>query len=63
MELGFVNGHRLNVGTRRQRRLDRAAWWFNQMRRAVDHALDWQCAPDAPPEQTWLPATRREARV
>ena len=63
MELGFVNGSRLRPATRRQRRLQRAAWWFNQMRQVVDHALDWHGAPDAPPEQTWLPGTRREVRV
>jgi hypothetical protein len=27
---------------RSQRRLQRASWWFDQMRRAVDSAEDWQ---------------------
>jgi hypothetical protein len=63
MELGFANGSRLRSVTRRQRRLQRAAWWFSQMRQAVDRALDWQGAPSPRPEQTWLPGTRREARV
>ena len=63
MELGFANGSRLSPVTRRQRRLQRAAWWFSQMRQAVDRALDWQGKSSPRPEQTWLPGTRREARV
>ena len=27
---------------RSQRRLQRASWWFDQMRRAVDSVGDWQ---------------------
>ncbi len=27
---------------RSQRRLQRASWWFDQMRRAVDSADEWQ---------------------
>ena len=63
MELGFVDRNRLSVVARRQRRLHRAAWWFSQMRQAVDHALDWHNSPEARPEQTWLPGARREVRV
>jgi hypothetical protein len=32
-------------------------WWFQQMHQLVDRALDWQPAPPARPEQTWLPGT------
>ncbi len=40
---------------RRQRRLPSAHWWFDQMRKAVDEAIDWQPAPSARPEQKdWL---------
>ncbi len=47
MELGFGSGRKLRPTTRRQRRLERAAWWFDQMRQAVDRALDWQAmSPD-----------------
>lgn len=63
MELGFANGTRLTPATRRQRRMQRAAWWFDQMRQAVDHAFDWSTPPLPRPEQTWLPGTRRKARV
>lgn len=63
MELGFGTTRQLRPAPRRQLRLERAAWWFAQMRRAVDRAMDWQSAPAGPPQQTWLPGTRREVRV
>jgi len=38
----------------RQRRVARARWWFSQMRRAVDEAIEWKPAsPQA--NQTRLP--------
>ncbi len=40
---------------RRQRRLPSAHWWFDQMRKAVDEAIDWQPAPSGRrPEQANL---------
>jgi hypothetical protein len=55
MELGLSTAQRLaNSLNHRQRRLSRSRWWFAQMRRAVDTALDWQPAPPARPEQTWF---------
>jgi hypothetical protein len=69
MELGFASARRPSPETRRQRRLQRAAWWFNQMRQAVDRALDLQprsfthTSHFAPPTQTWFPGTHREVRV
>ena len=38
-------------------------WWFRQMHQIVDRAFDWQPAPPARPEQTWLPGTHRQVRV
>lgn len=32
-------------------RQTRATWWFNQMRRIVDGALDWTPSQQARPEQ------------
>jgi hypothetical protein len=37
-----------------EQRRRRAQWWFAQMRRVVDHALDWRAAPAPRPEQTYL---------
>jgi hypothetical protein len=34
-------------------------WWFHQMHQIVDRAFDWQPAPPARPEQSWLPGTHR----
>ncbi len=48
MELGFGGGRMQRPTTRRQRRLERAAWWFAQMRQAVDRALDWQAMSPGP---------------
>ena len=33
----------------------RAAWWFGQMRKAVNAAVEWKPAPLARPEQTYIP--------
>ena len=38
----------------RQRRAARARWWFSQMRRVVDEAMEWKPAVIRP-EQTHLP--------
>ena len=54
MELGFEAARALRPPTRQQRRLLRARWWFEQMHRVVDRACDWQSAPSARPEQSYL---------
>jgi hypothetical protein len=54
MELGLGKARVCNSTNRRQRRLGRANWWFQQMREVVDKALDWQPAPPARPEQIWF---------
>ncbi len=38
-------------------------WWFQQMHQLVDRALDWQPAPPAGPEQTWLPGTHHHVSI
>ena len=48
---------------RRQRRLPSAHWWFDQMRKAVDEAMDWQPAPAARPAQTHLSLATGQAEV
>jgi hypothetical protein len=57
----------LELGLARSRRVrqpsppPRAAWWIQQMRKAVSEAIEWQPVPEARPEQVWfrLPARRR----
>jgi hypothetical protein len=64
MELGFNGARTVNFAPQhRQQKLHRAKWWFAQMRRAVDSALDWQPTPAARPEQTWFPEQRGEIRL
>jgi hypothetical protein len=48
-----------NYVTRRQRRLNRAQWWFQRMRQIVDRAVDWQPTPPPRPEQIWFPGSYR----
>jgi hypothetical protein len=55
MELGLGNARRCPSASRRQRKSTRAHWWFERMREAVDHALDWRPAPPARPEQIYFP--------
>ena len=43
---------------RRQMLRSRAAWWFHQMRRAVDSAIEWHPALPSRPEQTTLDLRR-----
>ncbi|MFM2082971.1 MAG: hypothetical protein RL380_1662 [Verrucomicrobiota bacterium] len=64
LELGF-NGQRTTnaVALQRQQKLHRAKWWFAQMRRAIDNAVDWQPTPVAPPEQTWFAEARAGRRA
>ena len=64
LELGF-NGARVSnsVALQRQQKLHRAKWWFAQMRRAVETAVDWQPTPVAPPEQTWFAEARAGRRT
>jgi hypothetical protein len=38
----------------RQKRRQRAQWWFDQMRRVVDAAMEWQPSSNARPEQVYL---------
>lgn len=46
-----------------ERRLRRAAWWFQQMHRVVNEALDWGTSPPARPQQEWLPQLAQSPRL
>jgi hypothetical protein len=55
MELGLDSkGVRRGAVVRRQNRLQRAQWWFKEMRRAVNSAIDWPPAPNGRPEQVYI---------
>jgi hypothetical protein len=54
MEFGLnAKPHRLARQARRQRR-QRAQWWFAQMRRVVESAMDWQPESQGRPAQVYL---------
>jgi hypothetical protein len=40
--------------------MERAAWWFERMRAAVDAAITWESEPSARPEQIWFPQAQRQ---
>jgi len=58
LEISFDHSIPLRRGTRHQRRIARAQWWFAQMRQVVDRAWDWEPAPPARPEQVCMPRMR-----
>jgi hypothetical protein len=51
MELVFDSTQSCVSRGRRQRRLNRAQWWFARMRQIVDRATDWEPAPPPRPVQ------------
>ena len=54
MELSLsAKSHRLARQARRQRR-ERAQWWFAQMRRAVNAAMEWSPESQGRPAQVYL---------
>jgi hypothetical protein len=63
MELGFGGVNVQLNAPQHSRRAARAAWWFAQMRRIVESALDWQAAPEPRPEQAWFQNAQREIKI
>ena len=61
MELSLENGKPCPSLTRRQRRMSRAQWWFQQMREMVDRVIE----PVAPPrpEQMVFAGAHRQVEV
>jgi len=59
LELGLDGARSETAPRRREGRMARAAWWFAQMRRMVGAAVDWEAAPEPPPEQSWLGLSHR----
>jgi hypothetical protein len=55
MELGLAaKSRRFGRQAAVQKRRQRARWWFGQMRRAVDAAMEWRPSPPARPAQVYL---------
>jgi hypothetical protein len=54
LEMTFEGAGKSSSLDRRQRRQNRAHWWFAQMRRVVNQALDWKPVPAARAEQGYL---------
>lgn len=58
MELSLEQCNATNRPSAPRRRIPGARWWFLQMHRVVDQAMDWS-APQARPEQTFLTLSSR----
>jgi hypothetical protein len=58
MELSFDANRNFRPVIRRQRRLSRARWWFDQMHSVVDRAMDWQNSTSSQASQVSLIPTR-----
>jgi hypothetical protein len=65
LELGFNHGIRCQGANPapREGRINRAGWWFAQMRDIVERAMDWESAGEPRPEQIWIPGASREVKV
>ncbi len=51
MELSLEAKPVVTPTLRRAKRFSKARWWFAQMHRVVDQALDWRSAPPGRPCQ------------
>jgi hypothetical protein len=58
LELG-LDGKPIVPMRRRESRMARATWWFGQMKRLVNNAIDWEAAREPRPEQSWLGLSHR----
>ena len=54
-ELGLEKARASASAQRPKRRLNRASWWFQQMRDVVDKAADWRPIPSADAKQIHFP--------
>lgn len=63
LELGFSAPVRTSRLARRERRLARAAWWFNKMREVVNAATECPSVRAPRPEQAMLPGAYRQIRL
>jgi len=59
LKLSFGNVGECHSMDRRQRRINRAQWWFERMRQVVDRAFE--PVRPARPEQIWFPNAHRQA--
>ncbi len=55
LEIGLDGANKAHRVYHSQRRRQRAKWWFQQMRLAVEAVTGGQAAVNAPPEQIYFP--------
>jgi len=54
LEIPFDASAKVRRNIANTNRRKRARWWFDQMRRVVDTAMEWNTAPRARPQQVYL---------
>ncbi|HTA30598.1 MAG TPA: hypothetical protein VK731_08925 [Candidatus Cybelea sp.] len=62
LELGLAGANRCPRAIQRERKFNRANWWFSQMRHVVDGAFEWEPTPRFQPEQILLADAREHNR-
>jgi hypothetical protein len=55
LEIALPSRNRRRRAHSRPCRVPRARWWFSQMRRVVDEAMEWHPTDTTHPEQIHLP--------
>ena len=63
LELELVQPPQPLAAPAARHRMNRSAWWFTQMRRVVDTAMDWSQDVAPRPEQIVIPGTHREIQL
>jgi hypothetical protein len=61
MELSLQAGRVQASARRKEHRKQRAQWWFKQMRRVVDAAMEWQPTAGHRPDQSYLALTPKRS--
>jgi hypothetical protein len=63
LELGFNGTQSRGHGRRRETRVERAQWWFAQMRAAVAGAMEWPGGVPPAAEQILFAGANREVEA
>jgi len=50
-----LNAGAVQAANRRQRRMNRANWWFARMRQSVEREPEWTPEPRTRHQQIWFP--------
>jgi len=63
LELSLAGAQSCPRATSSQRRVNRANWWFDQMRQVVDRAFEWEPTPRFQARQILLGAAEERIKT